>query len=271
MKIKATIVGLCAVVCAASSGLANVSMDFTNINFTAITAATEGSGAVIGSQYLATGVADLEGAGGVGVIDAIFTISDASVDDSSLIYFANEGARGDDARIRLEKNSSADIWVKISISFVLTGTSTAVDVADASGSDLRLQFDDLDSDVNANRADYAGLVTAEADLIELASNTELVTNTSLHSGYSVGLYPSPYGPKGNITSTDAIAQSPVTIGFDSTAEVLDIVVGVTGSATGSRHIDIDMTPDFIIVPEPSSYALLIGAISLGFVSLRRRR
>ena len=280
MKYKAITLGLLTTLAAASSAVANISMDFTNMNFTPVTAATNGSGAVIGSAYEVTDVADLGGAGGVNSIYAIFTITDASHDNSSRIYFQSGSARGDDVRMIFDKGGSADIWAKVSVQFFDSASDIIVDVADLTGDSLRLQFDDLDSNVGNSRADFAGLATSQIDESELASNTILTTTTSDsligEAGYTVGVLPddgdgAPYDSYGNITSTNPIDQSPVTVAFDTTEAVLELILGVTGEGTGIRLIDIDMTPDFVIVPEPSSYALLIGALSLGFVSLRRRR
>lgn len=257
----------------ASSAMAAVSIDFTNFNFTPTTAATGGSGKIVGSVYTATNVADLGGVGGVNFIDARFKFTGASVDDSSKIYFDDNVARGDDARLRLTKSGSADIWAKIQISFVKAGTSDAVNLPTLLGDSLRLQFDDLDSDVGDSRADFAGLLTSQVALAELAGNTILTASTALMPGYTVGVLPDdgdglPYDSYGNVTTTDPIAQSPVTVGFDSSNPTLDIVIGVTGTGTGNRHIDIDMTPDFTIIPEPSA-ALLCGLG--GMLLLRRRR
>lgn len=250
-----------------SSAQSAASMDFTNFNFSPITGPNV-SGGIIGSVYKATNVANLGGAGGVTLIDALFTVNGASVDSGTSIFFDNNSARGDDVRIRFRKNSPADIWAKVSISFVKSGTSDSVDVAAVTNTALRLQFDDLDSDVGSDRADFAGLLTSQIDGAELAINTDLILNTTLSTGYTVGVYPAPYDSKGNVTSTDPVAQSPVTAAFDTRAAVLQLVLGVTGPANGNRHIDIDMTPDFVIVPEPSS-ALLCGLAS--FLALRRRR
>ncbi|WPJ96014.1 hypothetical protein SH580_21605 [Coraliomargarita algicola] len=274
MKNKIWFSVLTSSVWAATTALASISMNFTNFNFTPITAATGGSGKIVGSQYKATNVANLGGAGGVNSIDAIFTVTAASVNNSSLIYFANEAGRGDDVRLRFKKLSAASIWAKVSISFVQSGTLTAVNVASVTGDNLRVQFDDLDSDVGSNRADFAGMQTSQTTqtaVKQLAEITDLTVNYSLISGYTVGVLPGPFTPWGNVTSTDPYDQSPVTIGFNTIAPVINLVMGVTGTGQGNRHIDIDMTPDFVMVPESSAFALLIGAAALGFVACRRRR
>jgi hypothetical protein len=246
-------------------------MDFTNLNFTPYVAATNGAASVIGSAYKVTNVADLLGAGGINQIDAIFTVTDASIDSSSAIQFVDE-TRGDDVRVRFNKLTGTDIWVKIAISFVQSGTTTAVDVAAVTGSDLVLQFDDLDSDVGSNRADFAGLETSQIDAVALASNTLLQQDTSISSGYTIGHgIGTDWTSMDNVSNLDAISQSPVTIAFETTVSTLNIVLGVTGADSGDRHIDIDMTPDFTIVPEPSSYAFLIGIAAIGFVATRRRK
>ncbi|MDQ8208546.1 PEP-CTERM sorting domain-containing protein [Coraliomargarita sp. SDUM461003] len=276
MKYKALKIGLLTTFAAATSALANISMDFTNMDFTPVVTATGGSSFVIDSAYKVSDVADLGGVGGINEIYAIFTITDASHNNSSRIYFQSGTARGDDVRMILDKGGAADIWAKVSVQFFDKATDQSVNVAAVTGDSLRLQFDDLDSNVGNSRADYAGLQTSQILDSELASNTILTQRTDLASGYTVGVLPddgdgAPYDSYGNITSTNPVDQSPVTAAFDTTAEILNLVLGVTGTGTGTRLIDIDMTPDFVIVPEPASFTLLIGALSLGFVSLRRRR
>ena len=244
-----------------------LSLDFTNFNFTPITNATV-LGGVVDSVYEATSVADLGGVGGVNSIDAHFTITDASVNNNSLIFFEDSATRGTNARLRFLKNSSADIWARVSISFVDSVTSNAVDVNALTGDYFRLQFDDLDSDVGRNRADFAGLANSDIDAAILDPGSELELNTTLQSGYTVGVLPQPYGPEGNVTGNTPADQAPVTVGFNTTSEFLQVVLGVTGPDTGSRHIHIDMTPNFVLVPEPST-ALLCGLSSL--LLFRRRR
>lgn len=276
MKVKTIVAGIIACTCAASSVLASISLDFSQFGLTPITG-TNNAGGVIGEQYRVTNVANLGGVGGIFAIDAIFEITDASVDDENKIAFVNETKRGDDARIRFEKSADESlIWAKVSISFVQSLTTTSVDVAQVTGSNLRIQFDDLDSDLDSDRADFAGLETSQIDLTERAANTELIIDTTLSAGYTVGLFPVDpttmnYDPQINISSIDPVDQSPVTIAFDTSVATINLVLGVTGPDSGSRHIDIDGTPDFIIVPEPSSSVLLVGAVVFGLVSLRRRR
>jgi hypothetical protein len=147
-------------------------------------------------------------------------------------------------------------------------------VAALAGDSLRVQFDDLDSDVGFNRADFAGMQTSQTTqtaLKQLAEITDLTVNKTLIANYTVGVLPEPYTAWGNVSSTDPYDQSPVTIGFNTFASTINLVMGVTGTGLGTRHVDIDMTPDFVMVPEPSTYALLLGVAALGYVASRRRQ
>jgi len=90
----------------------------------------------------------------------------------------------------------------------------------------------------------------------------------------VGLLQVPWGPQGNVTSTDPVDQAPVTAAFLMNAtSSFQLVVGqrANGNFPAYRHIDIDMTPDFNIIPEPSTYAMILGSLALLAIGYRRFR
>lgn len=254
---------------ASTASASFLSMDFTNFNFTPITG-TNNVGGILNEQYRATNVINLPGAGQV---DAIFEFVATSHDDEARISFVDEQpARGDDARIRIDKNGlSSDIWVQVDLTFESSIHGSNFDVAayTANTSDLlRVQFDDLDSDAGQNRADFAGMLTSQIISTQLDPTSDIISDTALITDYTVGRYPGPsFTADPNVSSLDPADQAKVAIGFDTTAATISFVAGVTGGqATGNRHIDLDMTPDFII-PEPASLALL----GLGSLMMLKRR
>ncbi len=252
-----------------------ISMDFTNLTQTVDNASTD-----VGDVWTATNVVDLGGS--VGSVNALFTVVSSNLNDNQFAFVPGEASRGDDARVRFDNitgiTSEYNYHVEIKISFVDPDNGNAA-VSFNSG-ELQVQFDDLDSHSDVNLADYAGVLTSDIGAGEFSSNTILESNTTLVSGATVGVLQSdgaglPYDSAGNVTGTDPLIQSPVTAGFtiaDSAAALgeFTIVVGVTGTEFGTRHVDIDMTPDFVIVPEASSYGLLLGLGMIATVAMRRR-
>jgi len=252
---------------------ASVSMDFTNMLST-----TDMSGTLVGDVWRATNVVT-GGYGGI-TVDALFTIKTTNMDENQFTFATTENARGDDARVRFSNITGGSLYnkfVTIEVSFVNQSNGEAVSFG---AGELYTQFDDLDSEPGVNLADYAGVQTSDFTTNVFASNTLLEADTALVSGSTVGILQgdgtsTPWNTASNVSDTGAIAQSPVTAGFTITGSAAAagkfvMALGVTGTQFGSRHIDIDMTPDFTIVPEPSTYALLLGAVAAFCVISRRR-
>lgn len=211
-------------------------------------------------------------------IDALFTITNTFGTQPSNVAFVTESARGNNMRVRVGASPQVTTaHVFITIQFVDAGTTNPF-TGWLPGAQLITQFSDLDSDIPADRTDFGGVAQLTyadrftSDDITPGSSELLFDSTSV-PGFDIARLQEPWGPQGNVTATDALSQSPVTAAFlfDATS-TLNIVVGqISNGPTGNRHIDIDMTPDFEIIPEPSTYAAILGALALGVVFYRRRR
>lgn len=253
--------------CAVNASASLVSLDFSDI------------GIETGSTTTFSTAGDVWRASDVridapGTMDAIFTITGASGVSSSNLYFLDNVARGNNMRVIIANVTSATVFITISL--VNAGTSDPY-TGWSIGETLISQFSDLDSDAGANRSDFAGARTSEFVDAQTSDNVtanssllDLFTGPSYAPDYTVGILQTPWTAQGNVVSTSQAAQSPVTAAFSYDARnSIDIVLGQR-SADGinaTRHIDIDMTPDFTIIPEPTT-ALLGG---LGMLALLRRR
>ena len=211
-------------------------------------------------------------------MDAIFTITGTSGVDSSRVAFVDESQRGNNMRIRVGISSPfvTNATVFITINLVNAGTTDPY-TGWSRDSTLITQFSDLDSDVGADRSDYAGVLTGQftevrtSDSVNPGSSLlDIVSNPTYASGYTVGIMQTPWGPQENVFDTSQAAQSPVTAAFFFDARnTINVVAGQRSNGdVGNRHIDIDMTPDFIIIPEPA--AALLGGLGM-LILLRRRR
>lgn len=247
------------------------------MNFTDLSLETDIVGTDVGDVWRSTSVYDFGGS--VGTIDALYTIISSTLAENQFDFVPGEADRGDDARVRFSNISASPFneHVRINIAFVDPDNSDSA--VSFSAADLYIQFDDLDSVPGSDLADYAGVYDTDFDQVTLSPDTLLLENTTFVPGATIGVLEGdgvglPYDSAPNMIGTDAETQSPVTIGFQiapASAAVgsFDFIVGVTGTVPGSRHIDIDMTPDFQIIPEPSSVGLL--GLSLSILLLRRRR
>ena len=219
-------------------------------------------------------------------IDAIFTMTAATANGSplasSLVFFDSSptanALRGNNMRLRVGPDVS-DARVFITITFVESGTDTPF-VSWPVNAQLITQFSDLDSDAGGDRSDFGGVESGTYDQPFSSNDVNpgsslLVLDSATEPGYDIFRMQEPWGPKGNVIDTDAASQSPVTGAFlfnVTTGEAIAInMVGgqLSNNSEANRHIDIDMTPDFIIIPEPSSALLVVLAGLFGF--MRRRR
>ena len=209
-------------------------------------------------------------------MDAIFTITGVTGASANNVAFVTEPARGNNMRVRVGGDSGVTTAaVFITINLVNAGTTDPY-TGWSPDNTLITQFSDLDSDVGADRSDFGGVLTGQFtevgtsdDVTPGSSLLDIVSNPSYAPGYTVGIMQTPWGPQENVIDTTAEAQSPVTAAFFFDARnTINVVAGqVSNGDVGNRHIDIDMTPDFIIIPEPAT-ALLGG---LGMLLLLRRR
>ena len=220
-------------------------------------------------------------------VDAVFTIT--NTDDGSgntlatnNVFFDDVAARGNNMRVRVGEGPSSqavNAFVFITIDFFEAGTTNPFSWD--TGEELITQFSDIDSDFGADRSDFAGVhgddfsATATSDDITPGSSLLEFDNSSLFTdaNYSIAHLATPWSGQANVSATDPASQSPVTAAFtDDAKSSIRVVVGQLSNGPGaSRHIDIDMTPDFDIVPEPSSFALLAGIAGLGMALTARRR
>ncbi|WPJ95740.1 PEP-CTERM sorting domain-containing protein [Coraliomargarita algicola] len=129
------------------------------------------------------------------------------------------------------------------------------------------------------------LVPLELDFVmqvaDIDSSEQFSVSDAAFSGYTlssgtqlVELYP--VAP-GFIGLTNSAGENPdkanpqAAANFQSIANVSSFQVIVAGSATGyGSEFQFDFTPD-IVVPEPSTYACLLGIVAFSTVALRRRR
>lgn len=274
---KATTTAVASLLGVGVATAALVPLDFSNITVTG------GSSFVysdLGDQWRASDVR------GDSSMDAVFTITDT--DDglgnllpTSTVFFDDVAARGNNMRVRVggdPANRVADATVFITIDLFNAGTNDPY-TGFTTSDDLITQFSDLDSDTTFDRTDFGGALTSEIDSQVLSDNITpgsslLEFDTTSIPSYTIAHLEDPWSPKGNVVPTNEFAQSPVTAAFVRDAVTsLSVVVGqLSNGPTANRHIDIDMTPDFEIVPEPSSFALLAGIAGLGMaLSARRRR
>jgi hypothetical protein len=212
----------------------------------------------------------------------VFTITNTTDGTSALptstVAFVDEAARGNNARVRVggdPLNRVEDAQVFVTIEFFETGTNTPYTWAGTD--DLVTQFSDLDSDLGFDRTDFGGRLLSDYDTRATSDDISpgsslLVFDDTTITNYSIAHLDTPWTPEGNVTSTTASAQSPVTASYTGTAaSSIFLVVGqLSGGDEGNRHIDIDMTPDFTIVPEPSSYGFLLGLGAIAAMGFRRR-
>ena len=233
-----------------------------------------------GDQWIATNVrADSP----TTQVDAVFTITNTDNGLGSLlpqntVGFVTESARGNNMRIRVGGNSNnrvATAYVFITIDFFQAGTTNPY--IWGRSDELVTQFSDLDSDFGQNRADFGGSHVNDYDSRNTSDNvvpgsSRLVFNDTEITDYSIAHLNTPWGPEGNVTNTSASAQSPVTASFtrDATNSIRIVAGQLSNGDVGNRHIDIDMTPDFTIVPESSSFGLILGLVGLGTIGMRRR-
>ncbi|GEM_PF-3571223 len=70
----------------------------------------------------------------------------------------------------------------------------------------------------------------------------------------------------NTDKSDPIAAA----NFNAVSGVSSFTVSLEGGGAGGREFQFDFNPD-IVIPEPSSYALIIGALALTGVAFNRRR
>lgn len=211
-----------------------------------------------------------------GQMDALFTIYATQGLTPSTVFFDDTNpARGDNMRVRVGPNvTNAQVFINIQL--VNAGMSTTF-TGWAAGDQLITQFSDIDSDAGADRTDFAGV--SQFDYINDYSSNDADPGSSLLeldsttiAGFDVFRLKTPWTSQGNVSSNDPVDQLPVTGGFvfDTTSS-LSIVVGqFSNGAAANRHIDIDMTPDFTVIPEPSSF-LLVGMAMLGLGFYRRRQ
>lgn len=279
---NSTKLALTAVASSMVAGVASaavVPLDFTNISMVSGSTTTYSSA---GDAWVATDVRLDAGP----ALDAVFTITStddgsASALPTSTVFFDTSAARGNNMRVRVggdPSNRVADAFVFLTVEFFNSGTSTPY-TGWAPGEELITQFSDLDSDAGFDRTDFGGV--HNADFTDQFTSDDVIPGTSLlitdgttFTDYSVAYLDTPWGPEGNVTSTNPVPQSPVSTAFTRDAQnSIRMVVGqLSNGPAANRHIDIDMTPDFDIVPEPSSFALLAGIAGLGMaLSARRRR
>lgn len=222
-------------------------------------------------------------------IDALFTITGTSAGNggpalpTSTVAFVDEPARGNNMRVRVGGNPNnyvVDARVFITIQFVDAGTTNPFS-GWSTGDQLITQFSDIDSDFGQDRTDFGGLASSTYQRASSSDNLDpgsslLTLDSSTVPGYDIYRMQTPWGPQINVFDTDDVSQSPVTGAFLLNAASLtnssfDLAVGqLSNGAEGDRHIDIDMTPDSVIVPEPSSTLLVGLTVTLG-LGFRRRR
>ncbi len=267
---------LVAITAGASSLFASISLDFTNVSVVSGSTTTYSSA---GDQWIATDVL----IGSPGALDAVFTITNTSTGSGTIatnqVAFVTESGRGSNMRVRVGVVSPfvTTAQVFIDIDFYVAGTfgTTNERYAWNPGDTMTTQFSDLDSDAGSNRSDFAGVHVDDYTSRSLApGGTSLLEfDDTFITNYSVANLQTPWEPQGNVVGTDPVSQSPVTAAFLREAQdTIRVVVGQRSSGdTANRHIDIDMTPDFEIIPEPSSIGFLIGLAGLGLVGARRRR
>lgn len=262
---------LVAITAGASSLFASISLDFTNVSVASGSTTTYSSA---GDQWIATDVL----IGSPGALDAVFTITNTSNGSSALatssVFFDTNPARGNNMRVRVGPNV-ATAQVFIDIDFYVAGTfgTTNQRYTWNPGDTMTTQFSDLDSDAGNNRSDFAGVHVDDYSVRSTAGSTSLLEFDDTYiTDYTVANLQTPWTPQANVSATDPLSQSPVTAAFLRDAQdTIRIVVGQRSAGDlANRHIDIDMTPDFEIIPEPSSIGFLIGLAGLGFVAARRR-
>ncbi|TVP80427.1 MAG: hypothetical protein EA353_03945 [Puniceicoccaceae bacterium] len=270
---------MCALLSPGFLSAAIVPLDFSN--FVAVSgASTTFSNA--GDQWISSNVR------GDNSVDAVFTITATDNGSgnpltASQVAFVDESARGNNMRVRVggggNEVTNAQVFITVSFWDAGTfGTANANPFSWAVGDELITQISDIDSDVPSDRSDFGGVHMADykerytSDAIAPGSSL-LVFDDSTISDYGIAVMDQPWGPQDNVTDTSASAQSPVTAAFvsDAASEIRIVVGQLSNGDTGNRHIDVDMTPDFEIIPEVSSYGLILGLIGLGFVGVRRRR
>jgi len=84
-------------------------------------------------------------------------------------------------------------------------------------------------------------------------------------------------PPGDILVSNSVGENinkdnvEAAVNFESVSNISSFEVVLTGEGNIGREFQFDFTPDLILVPEPSSYAILFGVGALALVTLRRRR
>lgn len=221
---------------------------------------------------------------GDGSLDALFTITSTNSLATNNVGFVDEPARGSNVRVRVGGSTDvAEAKVFIDIDFVNAGSTIAY-TGWGTGDELITQFSDLDSDEELlpsfknDRTDFAGVHNSDFTANETSDNVSpgssfLTFDATAVTNYTIARMKEPWGPQANVSATDATSQSPVTAAYTRDAQnKIRVVVGqLSDDGNANRHVDIDMTPDFNIVPEPSSFALLAGLAGLGMAMTARRR
>ena len=150
----------------------------------------------------------------------------------------------------------ADADAQYSPGFTLTDNPTSISAVgnDAASSNISLWFN--------SPVDMSGLATNGATLT-FTTNAGHAATTS----FSISMLDSGFSLLGDISGfsfSDPEAVS-TTLSSSGLNDVQNMVVNMGGIGDG---VNIDITY-FGLVPEPSTYALILAALVLGFVALRR--
>jgi hypothetical protein len=153
----------------------------------------------------------------------------------------------------------ADSDASYSPGFTLTDNPTSIGAVgtDGPGNAISLWFN--------TAVDMSFLVTSGARL-DFTTNSGHVANSS----FSISLFDSTFGAEDVITGFNwgdtLLVGSMLSLSSINLTDIQNIVIN-TGGIGDAVNVDIAY---FGLVPEPSTYALILGALVLGFVALRRR-
>jgi len=141
-------------------------------------------------------------------------------------------------------------------SMVVNSVLGASDIVVASGAKLTLGD-------NTNIILYGCSITVEdGATLELGSNSTITVNLEEDFTGSTNLF--------NIADSANLAQNGESITLAGVEEL--ITVTYNGQTLDNSQWSLDaQTGKLTVVPEPSTYAMIFGAIALGFVAYRRRK
>lgn len=122
---------------------------------------------------------------------------------------------------------------------------------------------------------YQSFLDAQGDALapgtyEFSSDISNITTDGSDVVFFVKVFDAGWGFQGGEFQNPAAVEGTNTLSFtvDGSFPIYQVGWYITGSTTGGMDIT---NPSLTLVPEPSTYAAILGLLAIGFVAWRRRR